>query len=155
MLTDIYVVAAGRSLEVARRFADQWLGQFKESAVEYEFPQYSENPESVYNSPFALIEKLVDHPKEPHAIYWENTGPDHIRNAMLFFSVDGLMIAGLTVRTREPHRLAYYLQALGESVGGQDGYYTFEEPPPEDAEEFQDAVNRSPVPRLRAGSIEM
>ena len=148
MLQDIYVLAKERSVQYAHRFIDAWAKGFEEVAIEYEFPQYSDEPKSVYLNPKDLIEQLVQDPKEPHAIYWHNPQNSIVSSAMLFFTIDGGMIAGLSVKTENVQELENYLQDLAGAVEGELGAVFYEEPPPDSVKEFKRRVILSTVPKL-------
>ena len=111
-LLDLYALAGERSHEVVRRFRDRWLTSFEPSAAEYEFPQYSDRPGAVYSSPWELIDRLVAAPDQPHSLYWRNRRSAHELHAMLFFTTDGGLIAGLTVATADPNRAGATLRRL-------------------------------------------
>lgn len=51
----------------------------------------------IFASPWDLIDMLVREPKGPHAIYWHNLGLGDVSNAMLFFTTDEQMVAGLNI----------------------------------------------------------
>ncbi len=153
MVIDLYVLTSERSTAVAKQFINNWLVDFNESASEYEFPQYSVKPTVIFSSVVELIEKLIANPNEPHSIYWSNPKQETLRSGMLFFTNDGAMIAGVTLAEDDVLEIAHYLQELGKTVGGQFGYTTFEEPPPETIGEFIDKVKASSPPKLFKGSL--
>jgi len=153
MSIDLYVLAPERSEKVAQRFLETWLTGSVESASDYEFPQYSNEPSARYRSAAALIAKLIEQPHEPHAIYWQNPTDERVANGMLFFTSDGGMIVGLTIRTDDQAEAADFLLRLAATVNGQFGYMAFEQPPPDTIREFMAAVERSPWPRIVNGSV--
>ena len=136
-LYDLYALADGRSHEVVRRFRDRWLTDCEPAADEYEFPQYSDRPDAVYSSPWELVDRLIAAPEQPHSLYWTNRRRGYERNAMLFFTTDRGLIAGLTVATEDPDRAGATLRRLAESIGARFGYATWEEPPPDTTFEFK------------------
>ena len=153
MLTDLYVLASERSTLVAKNFKNIWLADFDEAASEYEFPQYTDEPLGVYSSATDLIEKLIKNPNEPYSIYWNNPQNGSVSNGMLFFTSDGRLIIGISVKTDKPGEIANYLQKLSKAVHGKFGYSAFEEPPPDTVQDFVDLVKASALPKIVEGSL--
>jgi hypothetical protein len=145
---DLYALAGERSHDVVRRFRDRWLTSFEPSAAEYEFPQYSDRPDAVYSSPWELIDRLLAAPEQPHSLYWRNPRPGHELHAMLFFTTDGGLIAGLTVATADPDRARTTLRRLAQSVDARYGYATWEEPPPDTASGFKARARKAEIQLL-------
>ncbi|HET8741808.1 MAG TPA: hypothetical protein VFM41_04245 [Gaiella sp.] len=113
------------------------------------FPQYSDRPDAVYGSPWQLIDQLLAQPTQPHSLYWRNPRPGHVLHAMLFFTTDGGLIAGLTVATEDPERAGTTLRQLARSVDGRYGYATWEQPPPDTAFDFKANARKTEcLPRL-------
>jgi hypothetical protein len=134
---DLYALAGERSYEVVKRFRDRWLTSLEPAAEEHEFPRYSDRPDAVYMSPWELIDRLLAAPEQPHSLYWSNRGPGEELHAMLFFTTDGGLIAGLTVQTDDPARATTTLRQLAQSVDARYGYATGEQPPPDTTSEFE------------------
>ncbi|QRK10992.1 hypothetical protein JQX13_13525 [Archangium violaceum] len=147
-MTDIYILAAERSFEAASRFMDEWTQGFEPAASEYEFPQHADKPAFVYSSAVDLIKTLVKTPAEPHGLYWNNPARGNVRTAMLFFTTDGAMIAGLSVEGDQPPFLEETLRRLALTVSGREGYCAFETPPPDTLREFVDNARQAPPPKL-------
>ena len=152
-MIDVYVLAPERSAAVVQRFRAAWLGGFEPAAEEYEVPQYADEPEAVFATPEEAIEWLLARPDEPHALYWHGPRGGEVANGMLFFTEDGGLIAGLSVREEGP-ALAGRLRSLADSVGAGYGYVVFEAAPPATAEEFRRAAAASDPPRLVDGRLE-
>ena len=121
---------------------------FEPSAAEYEFPQYSDRPDAVYCSPWELIDRLVAAPDQPHSLYWRNRRSAHELHAMLFFTTDGGLIAGLTVATADPNRAGATLRRLAQSVDAHYGYATWEQPPPDTTSEFKTRARTAEIQLL-------
>jgi hypothetical protein len=143
---DLYALAGERSREAVRRFRDQWLTGFEESAVDYEFPQYSDRPDTVYSSPWELIDRLLAEPAQAHSLYWRNPSPGHVQHAMLFFTTDGALIAGLTVATSDLELAGMTLRRLAATVDARFGYATWEQPPLDRASEFKAEARNREIP---------
>jgi hypothetical protein len=122
---------------------------FEKSEVDYVFPQYSDRPDAVYGSPWQLIDRLLAEPTQPHSLYWRNPRLGHVLHAMLFFTTDGGLIAGLTVATEDPDLAARTLRQLARSVDARYGYATWEQPAPDTAFEFEaNARKTDSLPRV-------
>jgi hypothetical protein len=146
---DLYALAGERSREVVGRFREHWLAGFEDSEVDYMFPRFADEPEAVYASPWDLIDRLLAEPTQPHSVYWRNPRPAHVLHAMLFFTTDGGLIAGLTVDTHDPVVAGNTLRHLAESVDGRYGYAKWEQPPPDTMSEFVAEARATKVlPRL-------
>jgi hypothetical protein len=149
----VYVLAPARSMANVTAFRERWLEGFEQSADEYEFPQYAASPDHVHASPWPLIDELLRETDEPHALYWHNPRAGEVGNAMLFFTSDGAMIAGLTVHDEEPISVARYLGALGDTLHADYGYVVWEEPPPDTREEFLERTADAGMPKLEGGRL--
>jgi hypothetical protein len=151
MLIDVYVLASERSSKYAYRFLDTWTKGFEQAADEYEYPQYATKPDIVLTEPKSLIERLIEDPTQPYSIYWSNLHDDLISSAMLFFTVDGGMIVGVSVAIDDLSKAAPYLRSLADDFDGRLGYATFEEPPPDSTEDFIKTVTLSAGPKILQG----
>lgn len=154
MWFDLYALCASRTTELAGAFRTRWATGLQEAAVDYYLPQYAERPEIVFGHADQLISVLTENRKtEPHAVYWTNTdGPvSAIRSAMLFFTTDCGMIAGLSLAARDSTLVSIYLRQLAESVGARYAYVTSEDPPPETQSDFLNAAKACAGPRLVDG----
>lgn len=145
---DAYVLCPSRDAGAIERFLRTWAGDLDEVADRYELPQYSDAPRAVYRRARDLIGALVADPGEAHAIYWRNPGGGEVRRAMLYFTDDGGLIAGLSVQGDG----AATLGALGKSVGAAVGYLTSEDPPAGTVEDFRDRAASAAV-RLAGGRV--
>jgi hypothetical protein len=146
---DLYALAGDRSHEVVAHFRERWLGGFEASEDDYVFPQFTDEPEAVYTSPWELIDRLLAEPTQPHSLYWRNPRPGHVLHAMLFFTSDNGLIAGLTVDTDDPNIAGATLRQLADSVDARYGYAKWEQPPPDTASEFKAETRTTEfLPRL-------
>src|SRR5262249_21008069 len=135
---DLYALATDRSSEIVSRFRERWLASFEESEVDYVLPQFADRPDAVYDSPSELIARLLAEPAQPHSLYWRNPRPGHLPHAMLFFTTDGGLIAGLAVATEDSDLAGATLRELAQSVDARYGYALGEAPPPGTASEFKE-----------------
>ena len=104
----------------------------------------------MYGSPWELVDRLLKEHTQSHSLYWRNPRPGIVRHAMLFFTVDSGLIAGLTVATADSERAGTMLLRLAESVGARYGYALGESPPPSSASEFEAEAHKvePELPRL-------
>lgn len=150
---DVYVLCGARDLETVKRFRARWLGGMSEASEDYVFPRYAEPPEATYVSPWELCERLVREPGQPYGIYWTAETEAGPRAAMLFFTTDAGMIAGLSLADPEPRETGRALTELAASVDGRFGMTLWEEPPGDLAADFVAAVRETKWPRLVDGEL--
>jgi hypothetical protein len=131
--SDVYVLAQERSVTAAERFLDAFAPDREQSAEDYVFPQYGEQPLVVVKSAAEAIRYCEAHPAEAQSLNFRNlgAGPAH---AMLFFTRDGGLILGLSVVEREDN----WFTRLKQHVGSEVGYITFESPPAATVAEFRE-----------------
>ena len=129
---DVYVMAWERTTGVANRFLDKFVPKREQSAVDYEFPQHSEQPTTVIQSASEAIRHCEAHPDAAQSFYFRNLGegPAH---GMLFFTADKGLILGLSVDEHEDE----WLLRLKEHACSDVGYIAFEVPPAPTAAEFR------------------
>ena len=124
---DIYVLGRDRSEEASLDFLNAFAPRREQSRDEY-LTTDGGSCESVE----AVVRFCAIHLKEKQSIYCRNLskGPAHV---MVFFNVDGSVIWGLSV-SKDARR---WLTKLRQHSGSQLGCVTFEEPPPETADDFR------------------
>jgi hypothetical protein len=129
---DVYVMARERTAGVAMRFLEMFVPMREQSAVDYEFPQYSEKPTTVIQTASEAIQHCEAHPDEAQSFYFRNRGegPAH---GMLFFTADQGLILGLSVDEHEDD----WLFRLKEWANSNVGYIASEVPPAPTAAEFR------------------
>lgn len=134
---DIYVLANARSRAYVERFQTEWLQDAVPARERYEFPMDAAEPEITYDAAAPLIDRLLQDHQQPYSIYWNDYEGD-VLNPMLFFTNDGGMIVGLTVREDGANFPEFYLDALTKSVDGRGGVITWETPPPLNQGEYME-----------------
>lgn len=149
-LIEIYVLCKERTKRLVSKFLDELLPSREEMAEDYPYPEYSDEPECVYDASDELVQVLEENKSESYSVYWDNTGDGVVKNAMTFFTEDGCMIVGIAVPGDE---VEHWLNELSEIVGGQYGYVGFDAPPPETREEFIQLCKESDQVRLIAGEV--
>jgi hypothetical protein len=135
----VYVLSPVRSAKAAERFLETFAPQREQSADDYEFPEYAEQPQLVVKSAREAIQHCEWHPSEAHSIYFRNLGdgPAHV---MLFFTSDGALIFGLSVVEREDE----WFSRLKEFATSNVGYITFEAAPAATAGAFRELAASGP-----------
>jgi hypothetical protein len=141
---DLYVLSGSRKQETVDAFLVTYAGHMEEAAAEYPFPQYADHYDKVYHDIGSLVTALLGNPRMSYSLYFNSRNHgDPIQSAMLFFTTDGHLIAGLTV-TCGQDQLDGYLQRLVNCVAGEWGYAVVETPPPLSKAEFVAEAERSP-----------
>lgn len=141
--TDIYVLTPKRNKTFIKRFLDHIVPLRDECAESYEVPQYGgKNTAHTFNHTDAIIDYLVVNSNEPYSLYFENRNKSDIHFAMLFFTNDGNLIIGISTPAGNTTQEQDLLKQLLDFAESDDGYITFEEPPPDDADAFREFARR-------------
>jgi hypothetical protein len=135
-LADCYVLVNARSKSLVDEFLAHFLPCHRPSADEYEMPQYSDNPEQVFHAADEALSYLEEHPNEAHALYLANEASGEPCRGMVFPTLDGQMIFGLSYDCSNEVVLDRFLERMKSFLKSSIGYICFEEPPPRTAEEF-------------------
>ncbi len=137
---DCYVLVQGRSKGLVDKFLDHFLPHRRETASEYELPQYADSPRVVYKTADELLLAVEDQPAECHAIYWANTDPGRLRRAIVAPTNDGATVYGLSIddedddgRAMAAVCLEKMLALLGRTC---PAFFAWEEVPPKSTEQF-------------------
>lgn len=146
---EIYVLCKERNSSVVRSFLNEFIPNRSEVAEDYPFPELVDNPEVIYNETESLMSRLDLELSEGYSIYWNNEIRNDIIQAMVFYTEDGHMIAGLVVNGDRKD----WLSKLSNHVNGSYGYITQEEAPPETKEEFITMCSNSNDFKLINGSL--
>jgi hypothetical protein len=132
---DIYALASKRTEKAVTEFLDHFLPERVESADEYEIPQYSDAPSTVYTKASDLISHCCDIPNEVHTVYWRSENqPEH---AMVFFLNDGGVIFGLSTPAEDHQRIDLVADDLGRFLNTKEVIVTYEDLPPGSSEDFR------------------
>ena len=129
---DVYCLAPARTGGTVGSFLERYAPAREAAADEYELPQYADEPDRVFSSVDQIIAHCVSHPTEPYSIYWRCLNEGDPAHAMAFFTLDGAVILGLSVRDHAPA----WLDNMKSAIGGTAGWIGFETPPPDTAGEF-------------------
>ena len=135
---DCYVLTNKRTKEFIFSFLDNFIPNRKESADEYEIPQYAENPNFIFKTDVEIIDYLTENRHEIHTIYWANNDLSEIRGAMCFFTNDEQLIVGLYCETNFPDTTIEqkYFNLLQNYCESNNAYITYEEPTMHNSIEF-------------------
>jgi len=130
---DVYVLCEDRSPFSFEKFRSAFLTDAEESAEEYYFPRFSDNPQFVTNDLSVILDKLFQEKDAEFSIYWNAEIHQIISSPMMFFTDDGYVIYGLAVREDNAENMIHILKKMFSSeIGG----ITFEMPPPLNSKEF-------------------
>jgi tetratricopeptide (TPR) repeat protein len=143
VLVDCYVLVNFRSKILVDSFLSHFLPHHKRlsqvgkrCAADYEVPQYSPLSNRVFKSAAELFSHLEEHPNEGDALYWENEESGEPRMGMVFPTIDGQLVFGLSCNYEDdglPNRL---LERMKTFLNSSNGYVTYEESPPRTAQDF-------------------
>lgn len=147
---EIYVACAHRDPEVAHEFLDHFLPVREPSAEEHSVPELATDPTHVFQTAAELMAHLHEADAEGYAIYWRRVGEGEPHQAMLVYTEDGGMIAGLVA---PPSTQKALLVELASVVGGVFGTVTREERPPATITEFVARCRRHEGLRLVDGRL--
>ena len=152
---EVYVLCEVRSKDMGTAFLDTFLPHRNSVAAEFPFPEFRDPPQKVYHSAEEIMDRLELEPNQGYSLYWNLDERRPPRQAMLFFTCDGAMIAGLVVPGDEGCNA---LVEIAKCVRGHYGFLTTENPPPATSVEFMELCRNSTLSalvdgRLREGSV--
>jgi hypothetical protein len=132
--SDIYVLVGNRNVKFVQNFLEYFVPDHREMADEYEIPQYSDSPDILFFKATELMRYCEEHTEVPHAIYWFNNQNEDPEDAMVFYTIDGKMILGLSIE--DESREQEWLIKLKNFSQSDQGCILYESPPPDNSEEF-------------------
>lgn len=147
---EVYVACGERTVALATRFLDTFVPDRRETADEYPLPELDDTPRTIFPDAASLMQTLENQPTEGYALYWDRDRDGDPHQAMLIFTEDGGMIAGLASTRPDAGSL---LRKLAAVVHGSFGLVVVEERPPETMALFADMCRSSRGPRMVAGKI--
>ncbi len=148
--TEIYVLCESRSAELAKRFLDSCLPTRTPVADEYPFPEYVDEPSDTFQTPNELMRRLESDKHESYSIYWDAASNNGPRQAMLFYTEDGAMIAGIGGPSVS---LGETLSCVAKQVNGRFGFITSGSCPPETSEAFIAICRESTLANIFEGQL--
>ena len=149
-IREIYVLCKERSEKLAIDFLNKLLPEREAVAENYPYPEYSDDPKYIYDDSEELIKVLERNENESYSLYWNDSSDGEVKSAMIFFTEDGGMIAGITIPYDDGDA---WLSKLSDIVGGKYGYVSFDSPPPETRVEFIACCEKSDQIRLVGGEV--
>jgi len=149
-LVEIYVLCKDRSKALVLAFLEHFLPNREEVAEDYPYPEYADSPKHVYDDCEEILGVLEQDKNESYSLYWDDTSNGEVRSAMVFYTEDASMIAGVTVASGKEEA---WLRKLSDCLGGGYGYVGFDAPPPETKAEFIDLCESTDQTRLIGGEL--
>ncbi|MCO5275518.1 MAG: hypothetical protein M9900_11455 [Flavobacteriales bacterium] len=143
---DIYVAIRTRSKQTALEFLDYFIPKRKVFADEFEFPQYSQQPDREFSSAEDVMDFLQVNTKAKYNLYWKSTDDSNPNLfGMLFYTKDEAIIFGITRDAdiggpSNTDNESECLRQLEDYFKTSLGYVTYEDTPYETFEEFQNEV---------------
>ena len=148
---EVYVLIETRSADMANRFLRAFAEHRNPVATDFPFPEFADDPECVFDTPDDVITQLERRVNEPYAIYWNIHGVGRVaEQAMLFFMVDGGMIAGLGGLRQSVEETLIAIRCV---VDGEYGYVTSGSCPPTSVEAFKSLCEKSTLANLFEGRL--
>lgn len=140
--SDIYVISKKRDRKTIEEFLNQFLPARDETADEYEFPQYSDNPEIIFSTAEEALGKIIADPELDYRIYWRALNEAKPEHAMVFFLADGYVIFGLSTDDAYPEYVSDLLSKMKSFLGSSLGYIGHEASPDADSiEQFKREID--------------
>ena len=127
--SDIYIITGKRDSVTVEDFLQHFLPQREESADEYEIPQYSNNPEKVFNKAYELMKHCERNRKVEYSIYWRARGGVKPEHGMVFYLEDGNVIYGLSTDAEDQAYARRLLQEMKSYFNASHGYIGHEASP--------------------------
>ena len=127
--TDIYVVSKKRDKETINSFFERFMPEAEPSADEFEFPQYSDDPEVVVGDARKALELCLSSTNIEYRLYWRNKAHSKPAHAMLFFLEDGALIYGLSTETSNAKYAEELFEKLKVVIKSNVGYLAWESAP--------------------------
>jgi len=139
---DCYVLTDKRTESFIQEFLDHFVPERRETADEYEVPQYAANPVENFQTAREAVKFLVENDSVKHSLYWANPVKSELRGAEIFFTDDGHVIMGLYCETKYPDTDIEdkYFKEIKEFCGSEEGYITYEDTPPHNSKEFREKL---------------
>lgn len=139
---DCYVLTNNRTESFVEGFLNHFVPKRRETADEYEVPQYADNPVERFKTAREAVKFLVENINVEHSLYWANSEKSDLKGAELFFTDDAHIIMGIYCETKYPNTEIEdkIFRELKEFCSSDLGYVTYEEAPPHNSEEFKEMI---------------
>jgi hypothetical protein len=139
---DIYGLAKERTEDAVMEFLDHFLPSRIESADEYEIPQYSRTPVTVFTQASELIRHCCAHRGEVHSIYWRSDIQEE--HVMVFFLADGGLVVGVSTPADNHEKVDRIALDLVRFLDDEEIIVTYEDLPPASTESFRSLYDSLP-----------
>ena len=149
-LVEIYVLCENRTQSLALKFLDGFAENRTNTAEDFPFPEYVDEPDIIYTKDTEVMAALEKQPSESYSLYWDTTSESAIKNAMLFYTEDGGLVAGVAVKDSDHEK---WINKLAKVVNGAYGYVSFENVPPDTKGEFIELCNSSDQIKMVGGKV--
>ncbi len=143
---DIYALAGHRSPNLAIQFLTKFAMNFTPDVTEFRIRTSWFKSELIHSVDEA-ISRLCSLPRRRQILCWKNPNAGTIREASLSFTSYRQMIAAIKIFHNSDSEVGYFLDKLGEVVGGHFSFATFEEAPPKSASQFRFKVEEILSPK--------
>lgn len=146
---DSYYLVESRASALVYDFHRDYLKKSKELSDDYPVPQYSDNPERIFDSVDKLLSYLEQNPECKYMVYWESLDQySEIRQFNLHYTDDGKLIFGVAIIGNEPDSFESILlfKEIKKYLNSSIACITIEEPPPSNSIEFVEFCNNRFVP---------
>ena len=124
--SDIYVISSKRDAKTINAFLNEFVPENKQSADDFNIPQFSENPTKTFTNVQQLLTFLDDKPNIEYSIYWSSTNNSKPEHAMLFYLKDGNVIYGLSTDASDSEFANELLNKLKIFLKSELGYIAWE-----------------------------
>jgi hypothetical protein len=137
---DSYYLINSRNLEIINDFFSKYLPLgLEELAIDYSFPEYSDNPERIYNSAKELLKHLEENLGVEYIVYFKNKDIlSDIKQVILQYTDDGKLIFGISIVGNNPalEENLLLLKEIKKYLNSKNACATIEEPPPTNSIDF-------------------
>lgn len=133
MKSEVRVLCQERTVPAAITFLDRFLPNRNEARSQYNIPEFSESPTATYYDAIAVIDYLAENSSSTYSLYWDNQSSIQPFLAMLHFTEDGAMFAGLIVDQDSEDA---FLDEMAKVTHSEYGCVLGVAPPPESAAQF-------------------
>jgi hypothetical protein len=148
---EAYVLCPNRKAATAFRFLDLVMPKREEASSEYPFPESADSPSTVFANAGDLIRYLERHETDAYGIYWNNLDSGSPYQAMLFFTDDKGLIAGVV--SDSPDKIKTLTQEADAAGGARHGMIAGAGRPPSSSEEFIVLCREADTERIVDGKL--
>ena len=139
---DCYVISANRTKTFISIFLTHLFQTAKKVRRVMSSLNMEKDTQQIFNSAEDIIDFLIEKPTEEYSIYWRNIEISDLRHIMCFFTNDGNVIFGISTETKYSNTEIEdaVFKRMQDFLGSNEGYITYESPPPRNRSEFLELV---------------